>query len=231
MSNPASPGAQARAGDPPQALPPHAGQPILGTGADIEHARAAMIMVHGRGASAEDILSLSEEFLDPGFIYMAPQAAGAVWYPQTFLAPIAANEPGLSSALSVIEGLEARLNAGGIPSARIILLGFSQGACLVLEYAARHARRYGGVAGLSGGLIGPEGTPRSYPGSFSGTPVILGCSVKDPHIPRMRVEETARVLGDLGARVTLRLYPEPGHTVNEDEVGLVRAMVSAVAAG
>ena len=221
----------AGAGAPAQALPPHAGGTILGHGAELQRARGAMIMVHGRGASAEDILSLSEEFLDAGFIYMAPQAAGSVWYPQTFLAPLKANEPGLSSALSVIESIERNLNTAGVPSERIILLGFSQGACLVLEYAARHARRYGGVAGLSGGLIGPDGTPRDYPGSLAGTPVVLGCSVTDPHIPRPRVEETARVLESMGAAVTLRLYPEPGHTVNEDEVELVRAMVSAVSAG
>lgn len=213
-----------------QPLPPHAGQPILGTGADLERARAVMIMVHGRGASAEDILSLSGEFLDPAFAYMAPQAAGSAWYPRPFLSSIESNEPGISSGLSVLEHLEATLNEGGIPSRRIILLGFSQGACLVLEYAARHARRYGGVAGLSGGLIGPDGTPRDYAGSLEGTPVVLGCSVADPHIPRARVEETAAVLGSMGAAVTLRLYPQPGHSVNEDEIELVRKMVSAVSA-
>jgi len=216
---------------PADALPPHAGQTILGHGAELQRARGAMIMVHGRGASAEDILSLSEEFLDSSFIYMAPQAAGSAWYPQTFLAPLASNEPGLSSALSVIESIEGNLNTAGVPSERIILLGFSQGACLVLEYAARHARRYGGVAGLSGGLIGPEGTPRDYTGSFGSTPVVLGCSVEDPHIPRPRVEETARVLESMGAAVTLRLYPEPGHSVNEDELELVRQMVSGVSTG
>jgi len=216
---------------PAEPVPPHAGQPVLGHGADLQRARAAMVLVHGRGASAEDILSLSEEFLDSSFIYMAPQASGSVWYPQTFLAPLASNEPGLSSALSVIESIVVNLETAGIPSERVILLGFSQGACLVLEYAARRARRYGGIAGLSGGLIGPEGTPRDYPGSFAGTPVVLGCSVADPHIPRPRVEETARVLGSMGAEVTLRLYPDPGHTVNEDELELVRKMVSAVSAG
>ena len=212
-------------------IPPHAGQPVLLTGADLGRARAGMIMVHGRGASAEDILSLSDELPDASFAYLAPQAAGYAWYPQTFLAAIPANEPGISSGMSVLESIEERLNEAGIPSGKIILLGFSQGACLALEYAARHARRFGGVAGLSGGLIGPEGTPRTYPGSFDGTPVILGCSVMDPHIPRARVEETARVLGSMGAAVTLRLYPQPGHSVNEDELDLVRKMVSAVSAG
>jgi phospholipase/carboxylesterase len=187
-----------------------------------------MIMVHGRGASAEDILSLSEEFPDSAFAYLAPQAAGSVWYPQSFLSPIAANEPGLSSALAVLAGILARVHDAGIPFQRVILLGFSQGACLALEYAARNARRYGGVAGLSGGLIGPAGTARAYGGSFEGTPVFLGCSVTDPHIPRERVEDTNEVMRSLGAEVTMRLYPEPGHSVNEDEVELVRAMIGAV---
>lgn len=216
---------------PRNGIAPHAGQTVLGTGADLGEARAAMIMVHGRGASAEDILSLSEEFPDPAFAYLAPQAAGSVWYPHTFLSPIESNEPGISSGMAVLEGLVSRLNEAGIPSERIILLGFSQGACLVLEYAARHARRFGGVAGLSGGLIGPDGTPRDYAGSLAGTPVFLGCSVMDPHIPRARVELTNQVLGSLGAAVTMHLYPRPGHSVNEDEIQSVRAMVSSISAG
>jgi phospholipase/carboxylesterase len=190
-----------------------------------------MIMVHGRGASAEDILSLSEEFSDSGFAYLAPQAAGSVWYPLSFLSPIAANEPGLSSALDVLAGIQARVQDAGISPGRVILLGFSQGACLVLEYAARNARRYGGVAGLSGGLIGPDGTPREYSGSFEGAPVFLGCSVTDPHIPRHRVEHTNDVLRSLGAEVTMRLYPEAGHSVNEDEVEHVRAMIASLNGG
>ena len=207
---------------------PHGGQPVLAAGAPLDRARAAMIMVHGRGASAEDILSLSAEFSDSAVAYLAPQAAGSVWYPLSFLSPIAANEPGLSSALAVLAGIGARVKDAGIPPERVILLGFSQGACLVLEYAARNALRYGGVAGLSGGLIGPGGTPRDYGGSFEGTPVFLGCSVTDPHIPRDRVEHTGDVLRALGAEVTMRLYPEPGHSVNEDEVEFVRTMITAV---
>jgi predicted esterase len=189
-----------------------------------------MIMVHGRGASAEDILSLSEEFPDPDVAFLAPQAGGHVWYPLSFLSPIPSNEPGISSGIAVLEGLEARVKEAGIPDERIILLGFSQGACLVLEYAARHARRYGGVAGLSGGLIGPDGTPRDYEGSLAGTPVFLGCSVHDPHIPEARVRLTEQVLSSLGAVVTMRLYPEPGHSVNEDEAEHVREMVRSVTA-
>lgn len=210
------------------AVPPHGGQPVLAAGTPLERARAAMIMVHGRGASAEDILSLSEELSDSGMAYLAPQAAGSVWYPQTFLSPLAANEPGLSSALAVVASVESRARDAGIPAERLILLGFSQGACLVLEYAARNARRYGGVAGLSGGLIGPDDAPRDYGGSFDGTPVFLGCSVTDPHIPRRRVEQTNEVFRTLGAEVTMRLYPEPGHSVNEDEIDAVRSMIAAL---
>ncbi len=169
---------------------PHEGQPIHSAGAPLERARAVMIMVHGRGASADDILSLSQELPDDGVAFLAPQAAGNAWYPLSFLSPLENNEPGISSGIAVLKGIKDRVKDAGIPPERIILLGFSQGACLVLEYAARHARRFGGVAGLSGGLIGPDGTPRDYARSLAGTPVFLGCSVHDPHIPESRVRVT-----------------------------------------
>ena len=143
---------------------PHAGQPILSGGAQLSSAKAAMIMVHGRGASADDILGLAPELQAEDFAYLAPQAAGHTWYPNRFLAPIESNEPSLSSALSVLAAIEARVIEGGVRPEAVFFLGFSQGACLVLEYAARNARRFGGIIGLSGGLIGPEGTPRDYPG-------------------------------------------------------------------
>ncbi len=142
---------------------PHQGQPVLTTGAALDKATAAMIMIHGRGASADDILGLSAELLQPNFVYFAPQAAQNEWYPNSFLAPIPSNEPGLSSGLAVIAALLAQVEAAGITAERTMLLGFSQGACLSLEFVARHARRYGGVIGLSGGLIGPDGTARDYP--------------------------------------------------------------------
>src|SRR6266487_2450952 len=207
---------------------PHQGQPVLMAGEPLESARAAMIMIHGRGASAEDILSLAGEVDQPGFAYLAPQAAGYTWYPNSFLAPIASNEPGLSSGLAVIASLLERLGEAGISPERTILLGFSQGACLTLEFAARNARRYGGLAGLSGGLIGPDGTPRDYPGSLDGTPVFLGCSDVDPHIPKERVEFSAEVLQRLGGNVTTRLYPRMGHTINRDEIDFVQNMMSAL---
>ncbi len=210
---------------------PHQGQPLLASGAPLEEAHAAAIMVHGRGATAQDILMLSGELPRPGVAYLAPQAAGMAWYPQPFTAPLEANEPWLSSALAALGALVAHVEQAGIPAERVLLLGFSQGACLSLEYAARNARRYGGVAGLSGGLIGPDGAPRDYPGSLDGTPVFLGCSEADPHIPAGRVEHTADVLRGLGADVTLRLYPGMGHTVNRDELDFVRKMVDGLAQG
>jgi phospholipase/carboxylesterase len=207
---------------------PHQGQPLLTAGEALEKARAAMIMIHGRGASAEDILELAAELKQPGFVFLAPQASGHAWYPNSFLAPIASNEPGLSSGLAVIAALLERLAGAGIPAERTMLLGFSQGACLTLEFAARNARRYGGVVGLSGGLIGPDGTPRDYAGSLVGTPVFLGCSDVDPHIPRERVEESAEVLRRLGGDVTARLYPRMGHMVNRDELRFVQGMMGGV---
>lgn len=208
---------------------PHQGQPILAAGAPLEAARAAMVMIHGRGASAPDILTLAGEFDAPGVTFLAPQAAQNQWYPFSFLAPIAQNEPWLGSALAAVAAVLVRVAAAGIPPERTLLLGFSQGACLALEFAARNARRYGGIAGLSGGLIGPPGSPRDYPGTFAGTPIFLGCSDHDPHIPAARVEESAEVLRRMGAVVTARLYPNMGHTVNRDEIAAVQAMVTAVA--
>ncbi len=212
----------------PVAESPHQGQPVLSAGAPLAQANAAMILVHGRGASAADILTLVSEFDQPDWAYLAPQAAGNTWYPYSFLAPIAQNEPGISSGLTAVAHLFAYITTTGIPAERIVLLGFSQGACLTLEFAARHARRYGGVVGLSGGLIGPDGTSREYPGSLDGTPVFLGCSDVDFHIPKKRVEESTAVLRQLGGDVTMRLYPGMGHTINQDEINVVRELMREV---
>ena len=209
-------------------MDPHLGQPLVLAGEPPGSARAAMIMLHGRGATAQDILTLTADLHCPGFIYLAPHAAGNAWYPNSFLAPIASNEPDLSSWLAVITSLLDQLAQVGIPAERTILLGFSQGACLLLEYTARNARRYGGVVGLSGGLIGPDGTPRDYPGSLAGTPVFLGCSDMDPYIPKERVEQAAEALRLLGGNVTLRLYPHMDHTVNQDELHFVQGMMASV---
>jgi predicted esterase len=204
-------------------LDPHAGQPVLASGANLADARLAAILVHGRGASAEDILGLAAEFGVSGVAYLAPQAAGNTWYPYSFLAPMEKNEPGLGSGLAVIGELVADLERRGIGPGRVALMGFSQGACLALEYAARQARRYACVAAFSGGLIGPPGTPRAYPGSFAGTPIFLGCSDIDPHIPLERVKESAAVCRTMGAEVDERIYPGMGHSVNTDELAAVRA--------
>ncbi|HEV2856458.1 MAG TPA: dienelactone hydrolase family protein [Thermoanaerobaculia bacterium] len=210
---------------------PHQDQPVVAAGRPLGEAAAAVVMVHGRGATAESILELAREFGRPDLAYVAPQAAGYTWYPYSFMAPMPQNEPGLSSGLARIGEVLALLEEEGIAPERTVLLGFSQGACLSLEYAARNARRYGGVAGLSGGLIGPPGTPRAYEGSLAGTPVFLGCSDRDPHIPRERVDETAEVMGKMGAEVTERIYPGLGHTVNEDEIEFVRGILGKVTTG
>ena len=188
-------------------------------------------MAHGRGATAEDILSLADVLDVAGYALLAPQAAGFQWYPQSFLAPLEQNEPWLTSALAKIGSVLAQVADAGIPPERTVLLGFSQGACLTLEYVARNAQRYGGVAGLSGGLIGPDGTPRAYPGSLAGTPIFLGCSDVDPHIPAARVRASATVLEGLGAPVTMRLYPGLGHTVNRDEADQVNTLLAAARGG
>lgn len=207
---------------------PHRGQPILTAGESPETAQAAVIMVHGRGATAENILELVGELAQPGFFYVAPQAADDAWYPNRFTAPMESNEPYLSSALATLETILSQLASAGIGPERTIILGFSQGACLALEFVARHARRYGGMAGLSGGLIGPAGTPRDYTGSMAGTPVFLGCSDVDMHIPKERVHETAEVFRRLGGDVTERLYRGMGHTINQDEIAFVQEMMVAL---
>src|SRR6266487_5465379 len=206
---------------------PHEGQPLLTAGEPLDRATAAMVMVHGRGAAVEDILALTAEMNQSGFVYLAPQAAQNSWYPNSFLAPIQSNEPGLSSGLAVIASILAQLAEAGISAERTILLGFSQGACLSLEFAARNAQRYGGLVGLSGGLIGPDGTPRKYAGSLEGTPVFLGCSDADFHIPKERVEHSAEVLQRLGGNVTHRPYRRTGQKPMRGRGRFVRRVLAA----
>ena len=204
---------------------PHQGQPVLHYGAPIESARRVGIFIHGRGASAEDILGIAPELGTDDVAYLAPQAAGRTWYPYSFLSPIPQNEPGLTSALNVIAGLVAKAASEGHSSGHVIILGFSQGACLGLEFAARHAKRYAAVVALSGGVIGPPGIPRDYSGSLADTPVFLGCSDVDPHIPLERVHESAEVFRRLGARVDERIYKRMAHTINAEELAAVRELV------
>ncbi|WP_226021375.1 alpha/beta hydrolase [Halomicrobium salinisoli] len=205
---------------------PHAGQPVRTAGADLDDADAAVVAVHGRGARAESVLSLAGEFDVDGVAYLGPQAARNTWYPNRFVAPIEDNEPHLSSALSFVDETVQRAVDAGISRERIVLLGFSQGACLASEYVARNPRRWGGLAAFSGGLIGPPGTEFEYDGDLDGTPAFVGCSDSDPHIPEERVHETTEALEALGADVTERLYPGMGHTINQDETEFVAGMLA-----
>ena len=207
----------------------HRDQPILVQGAPLADAAGAVILAHGRGGSARDMQELAREIDRPQFAYLAPEAAGHTWYPYSMLERLERNQSHLSSALCLLEKVLAKVATAGVPAARVVLLGFSQGGCLVLEFAARHARRYGGIVGLSGGLIGPEGTPREYAGSLDGTPVFLGCSDVDPHVPKRRVDETETVFERLGANVTKRIYQGMGHTTNADEMAFVSSMLDGVA--
>ena len=209
---------------------PHQGQPVYTTGKSLDEAKAVMILVHGRGATAPSILELAREIPHPEFAYLAPQAAGNTWYPYSFLEPMNRNEPGLSSGLQVIGELVAQVEAAGIPAERIVLAGFSQGACLASEFVARKAQRYGGLLVFSGGLIGPPGTSRDYDGSLAGMPVFLGCSDVDFHIPLARVEETAVTFNNLGANVNKQIYPGMGHTIVSDELEHARKILQAVVA-
>ena len=207
----------------------HQGMPVVHYGAKVETATAAMILLHGRGATAQDILALARELRAPHVAFLAPQAANATWYPNRFIAPVASNEPWLSSALAVVDGLVASLVSAGIPHERIILLGFSQGGCLATEYAARQPHRYAAVVGLSAGLIENGDQPRSYAGSLDATPVLLGCSDVDFHIPLARVERTAQIFTTLGAAVDKRIYPGMGHTVNQDEIDAIQRLLDDLA--
>jgi phospholipase/carboxylesterase len=203
-------------------------RPVLSAGAPLRRARAAVILLHGRGASAEGMLELAEVFAQPDLSFQAPQAPGHTWYPLSFLAPLTANEPALSRALAIAGDTVGEVIAGGLAPERVVLLGFSQGGCLALEYAARNARRYGGLVGLSAGLIGPPGTPRHYAGSLAGTPAFLGCSDVDAHIPLARVHESTQALRALGGEVSERIYPGMAHTINDDEVDAVRELLARV---
>lgn len=214
----------------PAALPPHAGQPVATAGAPLAACRAAVIMVHGRNAGPANILDLVPRLDQAGLAYLAPAAADRAWYPYSFMAERERNEPGLSSGLSVLAHLVAQIEAARVPKERIVLLGFSQGACLAAEFAVRNAARFGGVIAYSGGLIGADGTTWEYPGRFDGTPVFLGCSDVDGHVPRARVAESAVVFARMGAAVTERIYPGMGHLVNDDEIAFARTLLSRVAA-
>jgi predicted esterase len=208
---------------------PHGGSEEVWWGPALAEAENAVVLIHGRGDSARGILALAPELQTPRTAFLAPQAVGFSWYPYSFLSEAELNEPWLSSALDRVEAAVTAV-ATVIPEERVVLMGFSQGACLALEFAARNARRYAGVVAFSGGLIGPDGTPRDYPGSLEGTPVLLGCSDVDMHIPVGRVHESAQVLGGLGGEVDERIYPGMGHTINEEEIAWARNLLTSLGA-
>lgn len=208
----------------------HQGQRLLRQGPEPGNARALLILLHGRGSAASEIMGVGPHFPHDGLALAAPQAEGNSWFPYSFLAPLEQNEPGITSAMDVIAGLITEADLSGLPPSRVMILGFSQGACLALEFAARHPGRYGGIYSLSGGLIGPPGTRWENLAGLSGTPVFIGCSDADPHIPRSRVEESGRVLSRLGGDVTVRLYAGTGHTISDFEIVHVNAMIARVMA-
>lgn len=210
-------------------LDPHAGQALAYAGVPLGQSPLVVVMVHGRGSNAESILGLAQEFGRRNLTYLAPQAAGNTWYPNSFLAPIESNEPYLTSALNRVGTVLERTTEAGIPLENTVLLGFSQGACLVSEFAARNPSLYGGIIALSGGVIGPPGTPRNYAGDLLGTTVFLGCSDRDPHIPVERVHESTEVFTALGGAVVERIYPNMGHTINQDELAFITDLLDSLA--
>jgi predicted esterase len=203
----------------------HADQPVLSDGPPLERAKLAMILIHGRGGSAEDMLGVYQALGMDEVAAIAPQAAGCTWYPNSFMAPLQSNQPFLESALRRIESIIAGLIAQKIAGEKIAVLGFSQGACVAMETVARYPRRYAAVMGLSGGLAGPPGTPRNYPGSLGGTPIFLGGVDPDSHVPFERVKEAETVLKKMGGEVEMRRYPGLPHTINSDEMDACRKLL------
>ena len=210
---------------------PHKGRPVAARGKPPEESRGVVVMMHGRDRDTDDILGVADRIGEPDFAYLAPAADHNSWYPYSFLEPVEKNEPRLSYALEICEEMVERLLNTGIPKRQIVLAGFSQGACLVAEYAVRNAERYGGLLIFTGGLIGPPGAHWEYEGSFGGTPVFLGTSDVDEFVPEERVRESARVFERMGATVTLRVYPSMDHVVNDDEIAAAKKILREVASG
>ena len=205
---------------------PHLTQPVYSAGAKLEEASCALLLLHGRGSTADDILSLATYRDFPAFAYRAPQAEGYSWYPNRFIAPVEQNEPYLSAGLAKIEAIVKEVESHRIGVDKIFIGGFSQGACLATEYVVRNPRRYGGLLVFSGGYIGPLDEQRHPSGNFNGMPAFLGCSDPDPHIPLQRVRETSVLLQALGAKVREKIYPNMGHTIIDDEIELARQVIS-----
>lgn len=204
---------------------PHQGQPVRHLGDTLSHALGAVILLHGRGGSADDILSLAGEIYRPELAYLAPQAAGNTWYPNSFLAPREQNLPWLDSALRKVGAVVKQATDAGIDPEHILLCGFSQGACLATEFVATHPRRYAGLIAFTGGLIGPPGSDLKHAGDLAGTPAFFGSGDPDPHVPFARVEESAAILKAMGALVTVRRFPGRSHTIVPEELDEARRMV------
>jgi phospholipase/carboxylesterase len=198
---------------------------VITAGKAIDQADRVLIMIHGRGGSAQDILSLAAHLNTKDYALLAPQATNNTWYPTSFLAAPAINEPWLSSAIQVVDEVVNDVLARGISKENIFFLGFSQGACLTLEYVTRNANKYGGVVALTGGLIGDKIYAENYSGDFAGTPVFLGTSNPDPHVPVSRVNETTSILQAMGADVTKKVYQNMGHTISHDEIEKANTLV------
>jgi len=204
---------------------PHRGLEILAAGPPPGPGTRALLAVHGRGAPAAEMRELGR-LLAPDRCVLAPQAAGRTWYPESFMAPLERNQPWLDSALAALDAIVSRLAEDGVPRERVALLGFSQGACLALEYSVRHPGRYDAVVALSGGLIGPPGAAGPRPGSLRSTPLLLGCGDRDPHVPIARVRETAETWRALEGAVDLRVYPGMGHAINAEEIDAARVLLA-----
>ena len=207
---------------------PHANQPVLQAGAPLTEAARAMILLHGRGASAEDILGLGQALAPADWALLAPQAADRTWYPNSFLAPRAQNEPYLSSALTKVKTIVDSILTAGIPAEKIVIAGFSQGACLSTEFVGRNPRRYAALLAFTGGLIGPPGGPIELSGDLAGTPVLLSSGDPDPHVPWARVEQSAELLNGIGAKVTLHRYPGRPHMIAAEEIATARGILSSL---
>jgi predicted esterase len=205
----------------------HHGQPVINFGAEINNANLIVILLHGRGNSAEAMLPIAEALRVEGARFTIPQAALNRWYPQTAFGPLEANEPDLSSALANIDSQVTKAHTNGFSDQQIVFGGFSQGACLASEYVARNAKKYAGLFVLSGALIGPRGMPRNYPGSFDNMPVFIGGSDVDPWVSHDLISDTASVFQKMGADVDFRTYPGMAHTVNQDEIDSVQAMLAS----
>jgi len=201
---------------------------VVPTGVPARDARVVVILTNRRNAAPENILVLAPRLDRADVAYLAPAAPGRTWYPQSFMAPTAANEPYLSNSLRVLPELLQQVVAGGVPTERIVLMGFSQGACLTAESTVRHPARYGGIVLFTGGLIGPPGTTWNSEGSFAGTPVFMGCGDADPHVPASRVDESEQVFSRMGAQVTKRIYPGMPHIVNDDEIAFAQQILDGV---